>query len=393
MAKYEVGLAIAPEPSVQGSDQPLTRQFFEHFLRLPVSVPVPQGRPVRCELWQAGKHLAALYLASSSAIEAGKSGALSAWLALAGNPIVVVEYGGLKRSRVSFPGRSVTLTQYPDALISHHTLPMKGLNLRLWMLNNATMPGEDARRLRIALLRLHAERECLQHILTNLACGHIQVQPRGVASDLLQNYLNEATRHVLSLRRRSPAALGPESAGEEEDSMVELARRAEDSIMPGERDSILKVLQQIQVRKNILRKVEEFVAPAVTASAEATNMARTGLDAAAEEKVVMILAAAAANGVVEPEIYFRKLVDLMALPQQLKNQIIGGWKGDTTYDAGRLVTWVLGVSQPAGREPAIISLLTKARAGLGDQDRTFFDSIIVPFQQAAVPQQPGANSL
>ena len=82
----------------------------------------------------------------------------------------------------------------------------------------------------------------------------------------------------------------------------------------------------------------------------------------------------------------------MALPQQLKNQIIGGWKGDTTYDAGRL-DLVLGVSLPAGREPAIISLLTKARAGLGDQDRTFFDSIIVPFQQAAVPQQPGANSL
>ena len=58
---------------------------------------------------------------------------------------MLVEYGGLKRSRVSFPGRSVTLTQYPDALISHHTLPMKGRNLRLWMLNNATMPGEDAR--------------------------------------------------------------------------------------------------------------------------------------------------------------------------------------------------------------------------------------------------------
>ena len=69
---------------MQRSDQPLTRQFFEHFLRLPVSVPVPQGRPVRCELWQAGKHLAALYLASSSATEAGKSGALSALLALAG---------------------------------------------------------------------------------------------------------------------------------------------------------------------------------------------------------------------------------------------------------------------------------------------------------------------
>ena len=85
--------------------------------------------------------------------------------------------------------------------------------------------------------------------------------------------------------------------------MVELARRAEDSIMPGERDSILKALQQIQVRKNILRKVEGLSRPR-SLPPRKPPMARTGLDAAAKEKVVMILAAAAANGAVSPRSTF-----------------------------------------------------------------------------------------
>ena len=372
LSKYEAGLVIRPDPTVERPDQPLSRRFFEHFLRLKVAVPMPDGSRAHCELWQAGKHLAALYLASST--PAALAGKLPAWLVTAGAPIALLDYSGESCALDAFLSKRVKLIQHPQANLAQIAIPMQGMNLRVWLLSSSTLTKDVARRLRIALLRLHAEKECLQRVLTNLSCGHIQPEPFGPAAGLLQDYFNYATRRVLRLQHGSAAALEPEDV---EDAEVDLARRVEDAILPGERDAILHALEQMQARPNIQSKVKTFVGASTGASAEVDNLARTGIDAAAREHIVQLLAAQAANGTLEAEEYFHHLVSSLSLPQQLKNQIIGGWKGHTEYDARRLVEWALGVPSGAGEQPVILTLLSKARGGLGGAERAFVDSILI----------------
>jgi V8-like Glu-specific endopeptidase len=374
LSKYEAGLVIRPDPTMERPDQPLTRRFFEHFLRLKVAVPMPDGNRAHCELWQAGKHLAALYLASST--PAALAGKLPAWLAIAGAPIALLDYSGESCALDTFLSKRVKLIQHPEASLAQIAIPMQGINLRVWLLSSSTLTKDVARRLRIALLRLHAEKECLQRVLTNLSCGNIQPEPFGPAAAQLQDYFNYATRRVLKLQRRSAAALEqePEQA---EDAEVELARRVEDAILPGERDSILRALEQMQARPNIQSKVKDFVGASIGASAEADNLAHTGIDAAGKERIVQALATQAANGMLDAEEYFHHLVSSLNLPQQLKNQIIGGWKGHTEYDARRLVEWALGSPTGAGEQPVILTLLSQIRGSLGGAERAFVDGILI----------------
>ena len=79
----------------------------------------------------------------------------------------------------------------------------------------------------------------------------IDVQPMTQQSDNLQYYLNEATRRI--------GILNTKSSKQFEDEICEIARESMNIINPGQKDALVNVLKSINIRKNILRKVEDYI--------------------------------------------------------------------------------------------------------------------------------------
>jgi hypothetical protein len=131
-------------------------------------------------------------------------------------------------------------------------IPIEGKNLRIWMFEESGFRDwrSQRRELRIFLLRLHAEQECLRQVLRNIATGRLIVAPRSAQSDRLQYYFNVATRRIKRLAEHSK---------HDEPEVGELAREAEDYINPGERDALFQALDGMDIRKNINDKVKDFV--------------------------------------------------------------------------------------------------------------------------------------
>ncbi len=264
VAKLEVGLAVGsalnsitfgdllsgdepfdepPAPTVAG--------VLEHIGHMPVSLPNPWGRPLSCELLQAGKPLARLYAASSSKTHLGPD-QYQPWWVKAGAPLVWIESeqaGELD----TLPGKNTLWQDQNGRMLLHGRLP--GSPARLWGAPQQGFAPRDLRELRIYLCRLHAEKECLNLLLALLNSDRINVAPRSPLSDTLQLYLNTATARIARLGARPIVA--------NESPIGALARQVDDSASPGEVSSILQLLQRIDVRKNILRKVEETLQPRV----------------------------------------------------------------------------------------------------------------------------------
>ncbi len=219
------------------------------------------------ELGEIGKKLRPDISWASASKAPPERSQLQKWWIKACPPLLLVE-PGTKDEQVEIPfrGKSVSLKAKPHVLLSHHFVRHNEWNLRLWRIQEQMSPTvidgklvkhnrEQIRQLRIFLLRLYTEQVCLKQILTNVATKKIVVPPRSEASDLLQHYLNTATRRIARLQSRSF----------DFSTVEEIARAAEDFVLPGERDAILEALRYIDIRRNVYRKVEHFVnQPALT---------------------------------------------------------------------------------------------------------------------------------
>src|SRR5690606_13065690 len=77
------------------------------------------------------------------------------------------------------------------------------LDVPVWVMKSGPkFTSRDKNNLRIFLLRLHAEHECLRGTLRAIARGEIEPSSNSLESNVLQRYLNEATRRVLHLGRK-----------------------------------------------------------------------------------------------------------------------------------------------------------------------------------------------
>lgn len=233
-----------------------TKEFLFHILNLPVSVHTPYGshkKHEKCSLRQAGKLLANLYAVSSTQTKALSTGQcfLKDWWIQACEPVVIVNYGFYDNLQIPFGGKFLTKIG-DDGVLSHHVIPFGRDDLRMWLIEESynSSDSNTLRQLRIFLLRLHAERACLKQILRNISTEKLKVLKRSKQADMLQEYLNQATKRIRKLdkhsNKRAEAEIG------------DLARKAEDNILPGECDALFNALRIIDVEKNILKKVEDF---------------------------------------------------------------------------------------------------------------------------------------
>jgi hypothetical protein len=203
------------------------------------------------QLATCDRPLARLLLRSTTARVALRAADPEAWWLEAGRPLAVLEYsahldsdGTVPRSR-----RVETLADWGIQL-HHTTLEVAGRPVAAWLLGVGDAANADAlRRLRIHLFRLHAEREVLKRILSNVATGRIVHEAGKPHSEALEDYLNDALQTLFR----------PSSHGVPQREILEVAYRGDELVSEGERATLLPALEQ--ARLNVRRKVEERTDP------------------------------------------------------------------------------------------------------------------------------------
>jgi hypothetical protein len=135
----------------------------------------------------------------------------------------------------------------------------------LWAIGELTSDN-TIRDLRIYILRLHAEKECLRSVLHAVKDGTITVGPRSIESRRLQVYLREASRHIRKLHSHCTKSL--------EGEIEYISFSALDIIAPGERDEIMRTLRIIDAEKNVLGLVQEWVDNSIRLEVENINVGK-----------------------------------------------------------------------------------------------------------------------
>lgn len=255
VGKLEVGLTTADVPALNRKQ---TGDLINHCLNLSVTIPPLSPKAVVAEqagqatttvLGQAGGPLARFYAACS--ISHPPPVRLDNWWVAAGTPLLFLVHKYTERINIPYFGKRANggLT---NSELTYYEMPYRGRNLRMWVLGLSPVAAyRNVREIKICLLRLHAEHEVMRLVLQNIATNKIDIQPRTTASNMLQRYLNEATRRI--------SRLGSQADGLATGDISELARESEDLMNPGERDALLESLKNIDVRRTIFSKVQEYV--------------------------------------------------------------------------------------------------------------------------------------
>jgi hypothetical protein len=251
VGKFETGL-VTKEGVTFDLTRPQTQHLIEHFLKLPVRIPPSSTKdaagPTDTELVKAGPHIARLY--SASTVSHPPNMKLEDWWVIAGVPLLILVHNPSEKIRIPYLGKVVPRNNSLACDLSYYEAPYAGTNIPMWVIGLTENTNyRDVRALKICLLRLHAEFVVLRHVARNIAAGKIQIAPRTNESNLLQVYLNGATRRISRLSTQADFL--------SDDTIAELARESEDMMNPGERDELLAFLKQLGIRKNIFYKVEQ----------------------------------------------------------------------------------------------------------------------------------------
>lgn len=284
VGKFEIGLHLELERDARfaGVRKLQLLRLARHVLDLPVSIPDPEGGMSKTRLAAAGPPLARLYRLGSTRLAEGEAAAGEEWWVTAGSPLLFLEQDAAAADLawgIDLAGRTITSPAYPTLRLTHYLLPHAGRQWRAW---HAQDQGEEAgegplarlagiwqrwrgkeppagpgatgalRTLRLYLLRLHAEKACLQQILRHIAGGKLAPPPRSALSNTLQRYLNDTTIHVLTLEGHANKLVGGAAS--------ELAYEADVQGAPGEREALLQTMARLDLRGNVQRDVGDFMA-------------------------------------------------------------------------------------------------------------------------------------
>jgi hypothetical protein len=147
------------------------------------------------------------------------------------------------------------------------SIPSLRGQIRTWVLElRGGYNAVAARTLRLYVLRLNAEHECLKLILRNIANDNINSSSNSSPSSLLQLYLKNAIKRIKRWESRADALF--------ESEIGNIARDSEDLINPGQRNALLSRLEIIGIKKNVFREVEKYTDQWVTS--HTTNITLNG---------------------------------------------------------------------------------------------------------------------
>lgn len=169
------------------------------FLRNAMSIQVrirtagSHAKPIR--LLEAGASLARHYLIATTDRCATAAKAADWWFCC-GSPAILLEYPGDLWLHAPFHTREV-LSSSGGVSVRYAWLQLYGPPCGVWFIATDEVTDRDyLRRLRIHLLRLHAERECLGLVLKHLLREDFELATVPSRLDAIQAYLNSAIRVI-----------------------------------------------------------------------------------------------------------------------------------------------------------------------------------------------------
>lgn len=246
--RVEVGFALRDTAT---RSEPLEGRrcvrIIDKLLDLPVRIPHGRDAARRTILGGSGRYLAQHLLASSTDRQKGDLPESEEWWVSAGPPVIVVEHPTRGMSSLPPNTRIVDDLGTDSIQLAFCSIEKNGRPVDLWLLGfNEGFDWDYRRRLRIHLLHLHAERQCLLTTIRHIAREHIEVERGAEASDRLQEYLRDAIR-LLNRETRH---------GIRQPEILKTALRAQDSVSEGERTTLLS--QVAGIRLNIRRSLEQI---------------------------------------------------------------------------------------------------------------------------------------
>ena len=174
-----------------------------------------------------------------------------------GRPMVVVEFDDKEVLAVPKGARRVEQVKVGTSELAFYDQRTPGGEIPVWVLRRVSTPEPVLRSFRLCLLRLHAERECLDRVLAHVNTGHITYDEGSPPSERLSQYLNDATA-VLDRKW---------ACGVDQSELLRAMEAAEATAQPNRTKYALDGIAGI--RKQILRKVRahelELSAPRVEA--------------------------------------------------------------------------------------------------------------------------------
>jgi hypothetical protein len=216
------------------------------FLRLPVRIRNILGTPINSQLAQAGKHIAHLYLMASTPTKKTVSDK-DKWQVRSGTPLLFLELRQDEDLIIPKEAKSIDLPSWASPLkLFHYGIPYRGGKIYMWILQLGNSPMQEGivRTLRLYLLRLNAEHECLRLILQSITKKEIQITRGTDLSDDLQRYLDKAFKRITRFETKT---------GSVNEEIAEMARQSINIIRPGQLDLLLESVNDYRryLRKNI----------------------------------------------------------------------------------------------------------------------------------------------
>lgn len=226
--------------------------FLTELMEIKAQIPSKSRDNTEYKLNDVCTKLSSLYLYSTTKYPLPSDKQVQPSWIQAGNPMILMEYD--KSEIVKLPHmvkHIASLEQFGISLA--HTIIYNSRNktkIRVWLIGKDKNSEKEAvRNLRLNLLRLNAEQECLKQVLRSIQYEKIIIKPHSEATDRLQNYINNAIR---SIRQN-------ERYGIPNSEIIEVSNSYENIINGNERTFLLTQLESI--RKNIYRKVKLYTEP------------------------------------------------------------------------------------------------------------------------------------
>lgn len=236
-ARLEVGLRFEREPTATSEPVDLYA-LITQVLRMKVRVRTGgQSRQV-IGLAAAGRYLAGHYLAATTDHRLKPRAELESWWFSAGTPALIVEYDATDYfADVIMPRHSRFVQEVRDAGAAlFHTWFDVGQRCSVWVIRRRWGDPDSARKLRMHLVRLHAERECLRCMIQNAQAMKFDLSQRTAQSDAVQRYLRD-TLHLVQQSSYMGLDQGP---------MLRVAREALAIALEGETASLKISRRQIE---------------------------------------------------------------------------------------------------------------------------------------------------
>jgi len=257
VGKFEVGLATTKYNWYDYNIlSKIVTNLLKYLFSLKLRIKNPSGSQKKCELLQAGDHLSKLYLEASTFNPKTNFEQCNDWWIRSGRPLLLIKVDPGEIFEIPYKIKTLLYRKEDPSLqglfLGHCLVPYRGKNIQTLILHvGSKININGARTLRLYLTRLYAEHESLRLILRNILEEKIKILPFSEESNRLQHYFNVATKRIATIENKTEKIFNPE--------ITKYAFEAIELISPGQKESLLSIIKEINMRKNIYRKVANYV--------------------------------------------------------------------------------------------------------------------------------------